>query len=181
MGRSGPCITIILPWGEGGACDTGRIPCGRGGAFGAGTSKNSSFQKWLRGGGGKRVKKRALRPLGLGRERTDASWCHPISDAAASLWPFLCGRGEPRLSPGPLLALSWAAPSPAALSTKGPLSVGGCFAYSCAVIAVDGGILTRNEKKVKAIGTKSDFNTVDYKFETALSAFPWGKVPRRGG
>ena len=84
---------------------------------------------------------------------------------SASLWPFLCGRGEPRLSPGPLLALSWAAPSPAALSTKGPLSVGGCFAYSCAVIAVDGGILTRNEKKVKGIRAKSDFNTVDYKLK----------------
>ena len=73
--------------------------------------------------------------------------------------------GEPRLSPGPLLALSWAAPSPAALSTKGPLSVGGCFAYSCAVIAVDGGILTRNEKKVKGIRAKNDFNTVYYKLK----------------
>ena len=88
---------------------------------------------------------------------------------SASLWPFLCGRGEPRLSPGPLLALSWAAPSPAALSTKGPLSVGGCFAYSCAVIAVDGGILPRNQEKVKGIEAKSDFNTVEDKLK-ALSA-----------
>ena len=30
---------------------------------------------------------------------------------------------------------------------------------------MDGGILTRNEKKVKGIRAKSDFNTVDYKLK----------------
>ena len=118
---------------------------------------------------GKRVKKCALRPLGLGRERKPLRGATQFQTQNASLWPFLCGREKPHLSPGPLLALSWAAPSPAALSTKGPLSVGGCFAYSCAVIAVDGGILPRNQEKVKGLEAKSDFNTVEDKLK-ALSA-----------
>ena len=117
----------------------------------------------------KKVKKCALRPLELGRERKTLRGATQFQTQNASLWPFLCGREKPHLSPGPLLALSWAAPSPAALSTKGPLSVGGCFAYSCAVIAVDGGILPRNQEKVKGIEAKSDFNTVEDKLG-ALSA-----------
>ena len=117
----------------------------------------------------KKVKKCALRPLELGRERKPLRGATQFQTQNASLWPFLCGREKPHLSPGPLLALSWAAPSPAALSTKGPLSVGGCFAYSCAAIAVDGGILPRNQEKVKGIEAKSDFNTVEDKSK-ALSA-----------
>ncbi len=157
---------MILPWGEGGACDTGRIPGGHGEAFGAGTSKTAPFRMDV---DGEEVKKCALRPPGLGRERKPLRGATQFQTQNASLWPFFCGREKPHLSPGPLLALSWAAPSPAALSTKGPLSVGGCFAYSCAVIAVDGGILPRNQKKVKGIEAKSDFNTVDDKLK-ALSA-----------
>ena len=153
---------MILPWGEGGACDTGRIPGGHGEAFGAGTSKTTPFRMDV---DGEEVKKCALRPPWIGTRAKTASWCHPISDAECVPLALFVRKGKPHLSPGPLLALSWAAPSPAALSTKGPLSVGGCFAYSCAVIAVDGGILTRNEKKVKGIRAKSDFNTVDYKLK----------------
>ncbi len=105
----------------------------------------------------------------IGTRAKTASWCHPISDAECVPLALFVRKGKPHLSPGPLLALSWAAPSPAALSTKGPLSVGGCFAYSCAVIAVDGGILPRNQEKVKGIEAKSDFNTVEDKLK-ALSA-----------
>ena len=168
---------MILPWGEGGACDTGRIPGGHGEAFGAGTSKTAPFRMDV---DGEEVKKCALRPPGLGRERKPLRGATQFQTQNASLWPFLCGRGEPRLSPGPLLALSWAAPSPAALSTKGPLSVGGCFAYSCAVIAVDGGILPRNQEKVKGIEAKSDFNTVDDKFGDAPLCLPLGEGAPQG-
>ena len=176
---------MILPWGEGGACDTGRIPGGHGEAFGAGTSKTAPFRMDV---DGEEVKKCALRPPGLGRERKPLRGATQFQTQNASLWPFLCGREKPHLSPGPLLALSWAAPSPAALSTKGPLSVGGCFAYSCAVIAVDGGILPRNQEKVKGIEAKSDFNTVDYKLKAEETGGHGGpplqersKTRRRGG
>ena len=125
----------------------------------------------------KKVKKCALRPLELGRERKPLRGATQFQTQNASLWPFLCGREKPHLSPGPLLALSWAAPSPAALSTKGPLSVGGCFAYSCAVIAVDGGILPRNQEKVKGIEAKSDFNTVEDRFGTSPKPSPGGRCP----
>ena len=124
----------------------------------------------------------------IGTRAKTASWCHPISDAECVPLALFVRKGKPHLSPGPLLALSWAAPSPAALSTKGPLSVGGCFAYSCAVIAVDGGILPRNQEKVKAIEAKSDFNTVDYKLKAEETGGHGGpplqersKTRRRGG
>ena len=165
---------MILPLGEGGACDTGRIPGGHGEAFGAGTSKTAPFRMDV---DGEEVKKCALRPPGLGRERKPLRGATQFQTQNASLWPFLCGREKPHLSPGPLLALSWAAPSPAALSTKGPLSVGGCFAYSCAVIAVDGGILPRNQEKVKGIEAKSDFNTVEDRFGTSPKPSPGGRCP----
>ena len=135
---------MILPWGEGGACDTGRIPGGHGEAFGAGTSKTTPFRMDV---DGEEVKKCALRPPGLGRERKPLRGATQFQTQNASLWPFLCGR-ENRTC---LQARCW------------------CFAYSCAVIAVDGGILPRNQEKVKAIEAKSDFNTVDDKLG-ALSA-----------
>ena len=116
----------------------------------------------------------------IGTRAKTASWCHPISDAECVPLALFVRKGKPHLSPGPLLALSWAAPSPAALSTKGPLSVGGCFAYSCAVIAVDGGILPRNQEKVKGIEAKSDFNTVDDKFGDAPLCLPLGEGAPQG-
>ena len=104
-----------------------------------------------RGGAG--AKKNAPVPC-LGRERENASWCHPNSDALGRPFrPSVAGRGPPP-SPGPLVALSSPGPGPGAPSTLRPLSVGWRSGYSCAVMAVNAVMLYYFGQKVKGQGTK---------------------------
>ena len=113
---------MILPWGEGGACDTGRIPGGHGEAFEAGTSKTAPFRMDV---DGEEVKKCALRPPGLGRERKPLRGATQFQRRSSALAPSVAGRG-PHPSPGPLLGPSSPTPGRGALSALGFLSVRRC-------------------------------------------------------
>ena len=105
----------------------------------------------------------------IGTRAKTASWCHPISDAECVPLALFVRKGKTAPVSRPAAGAVLGGSFPCGPLNQGPLSVGGCFAYSCAVIAVDGGILPRNQEKVKGIEAKSDFNTVEDKSK-ALSA-----------